>query len=278
MSTLTITGIQSNLHWEDKKANLEMFEEKISAIPQPTEIVVLPEMFSTGFSMKPEKLGEAMDGETVQWMKKISAEKKIILTGSVIIEDNKKYFNRLIWMLPNGQFGYYDKRHLFAYGDEDQHYTEGSKRLIASVKGWKINLLVCYDLRFPVWSRQAPPQAHPPRGGEQTPASGPEYDVLTYVANWPERRIHAWKTLLQARAIENQCYVIGVNRVGEDGSKIHYSGESMVIDPLGEVLYHKKDEEDIFTKTLDKSHLEKVREKFPFWKSADEFKIIMNNE
>src|SRR5215469_2234936 len=246
MSTLTITGIQTNLHWEDKKANLQMFEEKISSISQPTEIVVLPEMFSTGFSMKPEKLAETMDGETVQWMKRISAEKKIILTGSMIIEDDKKYFNRLIWMLPNGQFGYYDKRHLFAYGEEDQHYTEGSKRLIASVKGWKINLLVCYDLRFPVWSRQAPPLAPPPRGGEDIPSSGPEYDVLIYVANWPERRINAWKTLLQARAIENQCYVVGVNRTGEDVTKIHYSGESMVVDPLGEILYHKKDEEDIF--------------------------------
>jgi predicted amidohydrolase len=265
MSTLTITGIQSNLHWEDKKANLQMFEEKISAIIQSTEIVVLPEMFSTGFSMKPEKLAETMDGETAQWMKKISAEKKIILTGSVIIEEDKKYFNRLIWMLPNGQFGYYDKRHLFAYGEEDQHYTEGTKRLIASVKGWKVNLLVCYDLRFPVWSRQQI-------------ESSPEYDVLIYVANWPERRINAWKTLLQARAIENQCYVVGVNRTGEDGIKIHYSGESMVVDPLGDVLYHKKDEEDIFTTTLDKTHLEKVREKFPFWKSADEFKIITNSE
>jgi predicted amidohydrolase len=263
-STLTITGIQSNLHWEDKKANLEMFEEKISSINQPTEIVVLPEMFSTGFSMKPELLAETMDGETVKWMKKISAEKKIILTGSAIIEEDKKYFNRLIWMLPNGQFGYYDKRHLFAYGDEDQHYNEGTKRLIASVTGWKINLLVCYDLRFPVWSRQQND-------------SSPEYDVLIYVANWPERRITAWKTLLQARAIENQCYVVGVNRVGEDGIKIHYSGESMVVDPLGEILYYKKGEEDIFTTIFNKTHLEKVREKFPFWKSADSFKI-MNSE
>src|SRR5215469_13860177 len=201
MSTLTITGIQTNLHWEDKKANLQMFEEKISSISQPTEIVVLPEMFSTGFSMKPEKLAETMDGETVQWMKRVSAEKKIILTGSLIIEDNKKYFNRLIWMLPNGQVGYYDKRHLFAYGEEDQHFTAGNKRLIASVKGWKINLLVCYDLRFPIWARQTPA----PAGEDGTSA---EYDLLIYVANWPERRNHAWKTLLQARAIENQCYVV----------------------------------------------------------------------
>jgi predicted amidohydrolase len=283
MSTLTITGIQSNLHWEDKKANLQMLEEKIFAIPQPTEIVVLPEMFSTGFSMQPKKLAETMEGETIQWMKQVAAKKKIILTGSLIIKDSspplheemgsggEAYYNRLVWVLPNGQVGHYDKRHLFAYADEDQHYTPGEKRLIASVKGWKINLLVCYDLRFPVWSRQASPQ----RRGEQ---STPEYDILIYVANWPERRVHAWTTLLRARAIENQCYVIGVNRTGDDGNKIHYTGESMAIDPMGEILYHKKDEDDVFTVTLDRSHLEKVREKFPFWKDADSFKIITNSE
>jgi predicted amidohydrolase len=283
MSTLTITGIQSNLHWEDKKANLQMLEEKIFSVSQSTEIVVLPEMFSTGFSMQPKKLAETMEGETIQWMKQVAAKKKIILTGSLIIKDSspplheemgsggEAYYNRLVWVLPNGQVGHYDKRHLFAYADEDQHYTPGEKRLIASVKGWKINLLVCYDLRFPVWSRQASPQ----RRGEQ---STPEYDILIYVANWPERRVHAWTTLLRARAIENQCYVIGVNRTGDDGNKIHYTGESMAIDPMGEILYHKKDEDDVFTVTLYRSHLEKVREKFPFWKDADSFKIITNSE
>lgn len=270
MSTLTISGIQSTLHWEDKKANLQMFEEKILSISQPTEIIVLPEMFSTGFSMQPQKLAETMEGETIRWMKQVAARKKIILTGSLIIKDStpdsEGYYNRLVWVLPNGQVGCYDKRHLFAYADEDQHYTQGEKRLIASVKGWKINLLVCYDLRFPVWSRQSPP---PP--GEV--GRGLEYDVLIYVANWPEKRVHAWTTLLRARAIENQCYVVGVNRTGEDGNKIHYTGESMVVDPMGEILYHKKDEEDIFTITLDKSVLEKTREKFPFWKDADTFFI-----
>ena len=269
MSLLTITGIQTKLQWEDKKANLQMLEEKILNISQPTEVVVLPEMFSTGFSMAVKELAEGVNGETVQWMRKISAEKKIILTGSLIIKEGIDYFNRLIWMLPNGQFGCYDKRHLFAYGDEDNHYTAGSKRLIASVKGWKINLLVCYDLRFPVWSRQTPPVLTERGMGGQA-----EYEVLIYVANWPERRANAWKTLLQARAIENQCYVIGVNRVGEDGNKIYYCGDSMVIDPLGEILYHKKDEEDIFTIRIDKSHLETVRKKFPFWKDADQFRIL----
>ena len=157
MSTLTITIIQTSLHWENKTANLKMLEQKIDSISQKTEIVFLPEMFSTGFTMKAEELAEPMDGETVQWMKRIAGKKKMILSGSIIIKENGHYFNRLIWMLPNGQFGFYDKRHLFAYAEEDQYYTQGNKRLIASVKGWKINLMICYDLRFPVWSRQGSP-------------------------------------------------------------------------------------------------------------------------
>ena len=266
MSTLTITTIQSELYWEDKAANLSMFEKKINSIEEETEIVVLPEMFSTGFSMNPEKLAETIDGETIQWMKRVSAESNIILTGSVIIVENGNYYNRLIWMLPNGQFGQYDKRHRFAFAGEDEKYTAGTKRLIASVKGWKINLLVCYDLRFSVWSRQSPPPS-----GEA--GRGLEYDLLIYVANWPERRSVAWKTLLVARAIENQCYVVGVNRVGNDGNNIYHSGDSMVVDPLGEILYYKKDEEDIATITLDKTYLHTVRERFPFWKDADRFLI-----
>lgn len=251
-----------------------MLEEKISSINEKTEVVVLPEMFSTGFSMKPEQLAETMDGETLQWMKRVAAEKKIILTGSVIIEEEGKKFNRLIWMLPNGQYGLYDKRHRFAFAGEDKHYTAGKKRLIASVKGWKINLQVCYDLRFPVWARQAPSQS-PPQGEEK--GTETEYDVLIYVANWPERRSHAWKTLLQARAIENQSYVIGVNRVGNDGNGIYHSGDSMIIDPMGEILYHKKDEEDVFTISLDSEHLKSVREKLPFLRDADGF-IILDND
>ncbi|MGB8192175.1 MAG: amidohydrolase [Chitinophagaceae bacterium] len=269
MSELKITLIQADLKWEDKQANLDMFEEKILAIKDKTSIVVLPEMFSTGFSMRPEALAETMDGMAVQWMKKIAAQRKLVVTGSVIIQENDQYYNRLIWMLPNGQFGYYDKRHRFAYAGEDQHYAAGSRRLIASVNGWKVNLQVCYDLRFPVWARQS---ASITPGSDGSPSL--EYDLLIYVANWPERRSNAWKTLLQARAIENQSYVIGVNRVGNDGNDIYHSGDSMAIDPLGEVLYHKAKEEDIFTVTLPKTKLEEVRQKFPFWKDADHFKIL----
>lgn len=266
MSTLTLTLIQTNLFWEDKQANLSMFEEKIHNIKEKTEIVVLPEMFSTGFSMKPEQLAETMDGTAIAWMKKVAVEKRIILTGSLIIKDGDNFFNRLIWMLPNGEYGYYDKRHLFAYGKEDKYYKAGKKRLIASVKGWKINLLVCYDLRFPVWARQ------------QSQENEMEYDVLIYVANWPERRINAWKTLLPARAIENQCYVVGVNRVGNDGNNIYHSGDSMVINALGEILYHKTHEEDVFTITLQKNSLAEIRNKFPFWRDADNFMIINRDE
>jgi omega-amidase len=259
MSTLTITTIQTNLQWENKAANLQLLKEKINSIGEKTEIIVLPEMFSTGFTMQPQLLAETMDGETVQWMREIAIANKVILTGSIIIKEEEHYFNRLIWMLPNGESGYYDKRHLFAYAEEDKHYTAGKKRLIASVKGWKINLQVCYDLRFPVWARQQ---------------SEAEYDVLLYIANWPEKRIRAWKTLLCARAIENQCYVVGVNRVGNDGNNIYHSGDSLVIDPLGEVLYHMPNAEDIFTITLEKEKLEEVRKKFPFRKDSDQFTIL----
>lgn len=262
MSLLNFTLIQTTLHWEEKEANLAMLEEKIRRINQTTHVIVLPEMFSTGFSMKPKILAEKMDGNTVGWMKRMAAEKKVILTGSLIIEEDGSYYNRLIWMLPNGQYGCYDKRHLFAYAEEDTYYTPGLKRLIASVNGWKINLMVCYDLRFPVWTRQ-----------QFDEEKNFEYDVLIYVANWPQKRNTAWKTLLQARAIENQCYVIGVNRVGEDGKGIYHSGDSMVIDPLGEVWYQKTDKEDVFTIALDKQHLQTIRDKFPFWRDADSFQI-----
>jgi omega-amidase len=263
MSSLTFTIIQTDLTWEDRKRNLDNIAQKVKAVKEKTEIVVLPEMFSTGFSMNPSLLAESMDGPTISWMKELAASQRIILTGSIIIKEHENFYNRLIWMLPNGQYGLYDKRHRFAFAGEDEEYAAGSKRLIASVKGWKVNLMVCYDLRFPVWSRQG-----------TTEDLQPEYDVLVYVANWPEKRIHAWKTLLQARAIENQCYVIGVNRVGEDGKHIRYSGDSMVIDPLGEILYQKTAEEDIHTITLEKEKLEDIRKKFPFLVDRDSFRLL----
>jgi predicted amidohydrolase len=222
-------------------------------------------MFTTGFSMNPSALAENMEGTTVQWMKKMAAQYKIILTGSVIIQENNQYFNRLLWVLPNGMIGSYDKRHRFAFAGEHNHYTAGNKRLISSVNGWRINLQICYDLRFPIWARQ------------QSTSTEPEFDVLIYVANWPERRSYAWKSLLVARAIENQCYVIGVNRVGNDGNGIAHSGDSMVVDPLGEIIYTNNQQEDIYTLLLNKNTLADVRSKFPFWKDADEFNISIDN-
>ena len=266
MSSLTITVIQTDLIWQNKKANLDLLEQKINSINGHKELVVLPEMFSTGFSMQPALFAETMEGETVAWMKRIAVEKKIILTGSIIINEGEKFYNRLIWMLPNGQYGQYDKRHLFAYAGEDEHYSAGSKRLIASVKGWKINLQICYDLRFPVWARQTP--------ATQDDTGDGMYDLLLFVANWPHKRSHAWKTLLEARAIENQCFVVGVNRVGTDGNNQYYSGDSLVINPMGETLYHKAEVEDIYTITLQKKDVIDVRKQFPFWKDADEFRIL----
>lgn len=262
MSDLTVSLIQANLHWEDVAANLAMFDQKINSIKEKTEVIVLPEMFSTGFSMQSERLAQTMDGSAVQWMKQKAKEKNVIITGSLIIEEGGEYFNRLIWMLPNGAFGTYNKRHLFGFAGEHDHYTAGDKRLIAQVKGWKLNLSVCYDLRFPVWARNSILE-----NGE------PAYDVLINVANWPERRNTPWRALLQARAIENQCYVIGVNRVGNDGNDIYHSGDSSIIDPIGEIIYHKAHDEDVFTYTLSRSHLNELRARFPFLKDADRFII-----
>jgi predicted amidohydrolase len=259
-----VTLIQTDLTWEDKESNLVNLERKIESIRSQSHVIILPEMFSTGFSMNPSLLAETMDGPTVQWMRSIVKRRNSILTGSLIIEEGGRYYNRLIWMLPNGQLGTYDKRHCFSLANEQLHYTPGSKRLIASVNGWRINLCICYDLRFPVWTRQQISPEDPK----------PEYDVLVYVANWPDRRIGAWNTLLPSRAIENQSYVIGVNRVGVDGLGLEHSGCSQVIDPLGGVSSFIRDAEAVETVLLDRSLLEDVRSRFPFWRDADAFDIL----
>lgn len=266
MDKLMVTTVQTELHWEDKHANLAMFEAKIKSIAEKTHLIVLPEMFTTGFSMQPERFAETMDGDSVNWMRRMAKTKGAILTGSLIIEEDGSYFNRLIWMLPNGQAGHYDKRHCFTLAGEDKHYKPGSKRLITSVGGWRINVQICYDLRFPVWARQ---QVHGEGAFPET-----EYDILLNVANWPEKRNQAWKSLLQARAIENQCYVIGVNRVGTDGFGLEYSGDTTVADPLGELLYRQSGINEVHTVTLEKDKLNLIREKLPFWRDADAFQIF----
>jgi len=265
MQDLKITIIQADLHWEDIGANLAMFEEKIWQIGESTDVIVLPEMFTTGFTMQAPRLAEHMNMRTFKWMKQMADQTGALILGSFIANVHDRFYNRLLWMEPGGNYKTYDKRHLFRMADEHQVYTPGESLLIGHWKGWRICPLICYDLRFPVWARQRP-------GAETT---NPEYDVLVYVANWPARRSHAWKTLLCARAIENQCYVVGVNRVGQDGKEINYSGDSLVINPLGEVLYHMADEEDIFTITLEREKLEEVRTKFPFLKDGDDFQLLI---
>ena len=259
MNDLKITLIQSNLFWENKSKNLEQFSKKIDDIKEATDLIVLPEMFSTGFSMKPEKLAETMDGETVKWIKEQAKKKNCVVTGSFICEENGRYYNRLLWMHPDGTFAKYDKRHLFSMGDEHNHYAAGEEKIIVELKGWKICPLICYDLRFPVWARNT----------KET-----SYDVLMYVANWPERRSYPWKTLLLARAIENQCYVIGSNRVGADGNDITHSGDSAVIDAKGEIISKiKPNEEATETITLNYSDLMEFRKQFPAILDADQFEV-----
>ena len=257
MQTLTVSLIQSDLCWEDKDSNLRMLESKIGSIPK-TQLIILPEMFSTGFSMHAAKLAEAMDGHTVDWMREQSLNKKAAIAGSIIIKEDGRYFNRLVLMLPDGKFYFYDKRHLFSFAGEHGSFSRGNKKLIGNLNGWKINFQVCYDLRFPVWARQPPESAM-------------KYDIYVNVANWPEKRRHAWRTLLAARAIENQCYAIGVNRVGTDGNGHHYSGESSIIDPLGNVVWSCDAKEEVHTYTFEKQPLLEVRSQFPFLKDADQF-------
>lgn len=257
MKPLTLSLIQSDLFWEDKAQNLAAFRQEINALSQEAQVVVLPEMFNTGFSMNAD-LAEDMEGKTLQWLERLSQQAGKIITGSVMIQEEGGIFNRLIWMLPDGTHYHYDKRHLFAFGGEDKVFAPGNRRLVVQVNGWKICLMVCYDLRFPVWSRQ---QAEP-------------YDLLIYVANWPEKRSHAWKTLLQARAIENQCYVAGLNRVGKDGNGICHSGDSAVIDPLGRIMDQLSGRPGTLTQTLHKELLVEVRSRFPFLKDADQFLLL----
>lgn len=252
---LNITLIQTDIVWEDKAANLQHYEQLIAGITGQRHVVVLPEMFSTGFSMAPERLAEPMDGTSIKWMADIAVKYRCILTGSLMVEEEGKYYNRMLWVQPDGRIGFYDKRHLFAHGSEDKHYTPGDTRQIVSVNGWRINLLVCYDLRFPVWSRN----------------KNEEYDVLIYVANWPQQRSLAWKTLLQARAIENMSYVVGVNRVGTDAKGLVYSGDSSAFGPLGELLWQQTATAAVHTVTLDKETLLQARTNLPFLKDADNF-------
>ena len=224
MQNLNITLIQSELHWQNTGANLAMFEEKIWQIKEDTDLIILPEMFTTGFSMDAASLAEHMNMTTFKWMKQQAKQTKAVIVGSYIVFENGKYYNRLIWMQPNGEYDYYDKRHLFRMANEHQTYTAGKRRIIKELKGWKLFPLICYDLRFPVWSRNV----------------NLVYDAAIFIANWPTPRNHAWDILLQARAAENLAYVVGVNRVGKDGIGKEYVGGSGVVDFKGNVVYREE--------------------------------------
>lgn len=257
MQDLKITLIQSTLHWHNIGANLAMFEEKIWQIGQNTDLIVLPEMFTTGFTMEAPSLAEHMNMTTFKWMRQQAAQTGAVIVGSYIVQENGKYYNRLLWMQPDGEFDYYDKRHLFRMADEHLTYTPGNRRIIKDLKGWKIFPQVCYDLRFPVWSRNV----------------GLVYDLIIFIANWPTPRRNAWNVLLQARAAENLAYAVGVNRVGLDGVEKEYAGDSAVIDFKGNVIYREENVEFIKTLTLNKEDLVAFRQKFPAQLDADAFSL-----
>lgn len=254
---LLVSIIQAGLAWENKKENLQRFDKLFKDIGK-TDLIIFPEMFTTGFTMKVRKFHEVMDGETVRWMKDLSKEKQAAVTGSIIIKENGKFFNRLLWITPDGQIQYYDKRHLYTMGGEHIRFTAGTKKLIVNWKGWRICPLICYDLRFPVWSR-----------------NNDDYDLLIYVANWPSARHHVWETLLVARAVENQSYLVGVNRVGSDGMNLEYLGDSTMVDALGNA-YFLGGSPMVKTFSLSYSELIYFRKKFPLLPDGDSFTIDTN--
>lgn len=254
---MKIALIQTELIWENPNVNLALLQEKINAISQYVDLIVLPEMFTSGFTMNPKNVAETMQGETISWLQNLAKAKNCAIKGSLIIEENGNYYNRLIFVFPNGEIQKYDKRHLFTLAGEDQKYTVGKDKLIIDYKGFKICPMICYDLRFPVFSRNVE-----------------EYDVLIYVANWPKTRTNAWDILLKARAVENMSYVIGVNRIGFDGNNHEYIGHSQAIDYLGNNIIEPQEFDGIFIVELDKNTLLETRQKLGFLNDKDNFQLL----
>lgn len=262
MQDLRITYLQTNLVWHDREANRKKLEKKIRNISTENDVIILPEMFDTGFSMRPEKVPEQKHDKTLAWMKEMAQKYDMAICGSTITRKGQYYFNRFYWVDPAANIYYYDKKHLFRMGDEPKHYTAGKDKTIIHYKGWKILPLICYDLRFPAWS------------ANQLRDDSVMYDLLIYVANWPSTRSHVWTALLQARALENQACCIGVNRVGKDGNKLNYSGDSIAFDAKGRVLARSAPYlEDQASFQLDKKELDEFRKKFPVSYDWDNFKI-----
>jgi len=256
-NSLKVVIIQTNLVWENPEENRRVLNDKINAIKTSVDLFVLPEMFTSGFTMNPASVAETMKGKTITWLKTIAKEKQVAITGSLVISENGNYYNRMVCVEPSGKITQYDKRHTFTLAGEHKVYTSGTEKVIFNYKGWKICPLVCYDLRFPVWARNVE-----------------DYDLLIYVANWPKVRINAWDALLKARAIENMTYCIGVNRVGLDGNDYEYSGYSAAYDVLGNrmdtILANKEALEII---VLEKEHIKKYREKLNFLNDKDNFSL-----
>ena len=266
MNDLRITTVQADLVWENKIENLTKFDDLLRGVKRgETDVVVLPEMFTTGFSMKPALFAETMNDATVFWLKKKAWELDAAITGSFICSENGHFYNRLVWMQPDGTYSVYDKRHRFTLARENEHYTEGVERLIVTWRGYRICPLICYDLRFPVWARNTKSEA---RGKGQV-----DYDVLIYVANWPIARSHHWRILSEARAIENQTYVVAVNRVGTDANGYEHRGDTSVIDYAGEILLRRSFTEGVDTTVVSKAKIENYRKKFGFLSDQDEFTI-----
>jgi omega-amidase len=259
---LNISLCQTNIIWQDINANIRHLDELLGLVPGDTHLIILPEMFLTGFSMDVSLIAQKMDGKGVQWLSSTATVKKIAMMGSLVIEENGNFYNRLLVALPDGRIQHYDKRHLFRMGEEHKHFTAGKQLLVTDINGWNIMPLVCYDLRFPVWSRNI----------------NLRYDILVYVANWPQSRRDPFLSLLKARAIENQCYVVAVNRVGTDGEGISYVGDSVVIDPKGIFLNVLSANEQIINCPLSLPELKKFRQKFPAYLDADDFEVRDNTK
>jgi len=248
--------VQTQLIWENPQQNRKLLEEKTQTISDDVALIVLPEMFTSGFTMNPESVAETMHGETITWLQKLAKEKNCAITGSLVIKENNKYYNRLVFVFPNGEIQHYDKRHLFTLAGEDKVYTSGTDKLIVDYQGFKICPMICYDLRFPVFARNVE-----------------DYDILIYVANWPKPRINAWDILLKARAVENMSYVIGVNRVGADATNLEYTGHSQVVDFLGNYMIEAQTNESVFITEFNKEKLLEIRKKLNFLNDRDAFEI-----
>lgn len=266
MKDLSIALVQTALHWEDASANLAMLEEKIWSLNGGVDVIVLPEMFNSGFTMHAERVAEKMNMRTTKWLKQMAAQTGALILGSVIIEEDNKYYNRLCWAEPNGRLMHYDKKHLFRMAGEHKVFSPGKDGITGEWCGWRIRPLVCYDLRFPVWSRNTWDNA----------SKRPDYDLLVYVANWPSARSIAWDTLLKARAIENLSFAAGVNRVGTDGNQVEYNGHSALIGPRGEEIIPSFEQEAVKVAKLHAEELHSYREKFPAFMDADGFRLEGN--